>query len=104
MQNSTLFFEHEVFHARVGHLLTGLTEQHHQDDPFDLFNVNIRALKGQDSIDEDFTLRRRQDADLLQVGNKAAAGCIETFEFEVVIDTSAVRCLRMYRLSFMVVG
>ena len=71
------FLKDQVFHARVGELLTGLAEQHHQHHPLDLFNVDIRGLQRQQAVDQQFALRRRQDADLFEIRNVTAT-CAES--------------------------
>ena len=66
------FFENEVFHACVGEFLTGLAEQHHQYHPLDLLDIDVRGLERQQAVNEDLSLWRREDADLLEVGDVAA--------------------------------
>jgi hypothetical protein len=85
------FLENQIFHARVRVFLAGLTEQYHQDNPLDLFDVDIRGLKGQKPIDEEFPLRWRQDSDLLEVNNIPTTIRIEALVLEVIVYASAVR-------------
>ena len=49
-------FENKIFHARVGEFLARLGEQHHQYDPLDLFDVNVRRLQRQQPVNEDLPL------------------------------------------------
>ena len=95
VKSGVLFFEDQIFHPRIREFLTGLTEQHHQDDPLDLLNVDIGSLQGEEAVDQDFTLHRREDADLFEVGNEAATAGIETVELDIIVDTRAVSRLRV---------
>ena len=88
------FLEHQIFHARIGEFLPGLAEQHHQHDPLDLLDVDVRRFERKQPIDKDFPLRGRQNADLFEVGDVAAAAAVETLEFELAEDACAMRRLR----------
>jgi hypothetical protein len=51
------FLKNEVFHTGISLLLAGLAEQHHQDYPFDLLDVDVCCFKGQKAVDEQLALR-----------------------------------------------
>ena len=72
MHSGAFLLEYQVFHTCVGHFLPRLAEQDHQNNPFYLFDIDVRGFERQQAIDEDFALRRRQDADLLKIGDKDA--------------------------------
>lgn len=40
-----VILEHEIFHARVSLLLSGLAEKHHQNDPLDLLDIDVGGLQ-----------------------------------------------------------
>ena len=95
MDGARILFEYQVFHALVSVFLPRLAEQDHQNDPLDLFNIDIRRVQRQQPVDQDFALWWRQDADLLEVGYIATARHIEPILFQVVVNTCAVRRLRV---------
>ena len=104
VETGVLFVEDQVLHTGVGEFLSGLTEKHHQHDPFYLLDIDIGRLQGQQPVDQDFPLRRRQDADLLEVGDEAATAGVETVCLEVVEYPGAVRGLRAANEAIVVVG
>ncbi len=67
--------EYQIFHARVGQLLSGLAGQHHEHYPFDLFQIQLLGVQGQQPVDHDFALTGREDAAGLERGEQAAAQC-----------------------------
>ncbi len=54
-------FVQHVFHPLAGGLLAGLAGQHHQYHPFDLLEAQLLGVEGEQSLDDDFALRRRED-------------------------------------------
>src|SRR5258708_10646444 len=42
-------------------LLSGLTRQHHEHDPLQLFRVELVGIQRQHALDDDLTLLRRQN-------------------------------------------
>jgi hypothetical protein len=84
------FFENEVFHPSVGKLLTGLAKQYHQHNPLDLFDINIRRFQREQAVDENLTLLRGQDADLLEVGNITTTCRVEALLLEIIVDAGTV--------------
>ena len=85
MDGPRILLENEVFHARIRQFLTRLAEQDHQYDPLDLFDIDIRRVQRQQPVDEDFALRWRQDADLLEVSDIASARDIKPLLFQLGI-------------------
>ena len=67
-----------------------MAKQDHQYNPLDLLDIDIRRFERQQAVHKDFTLRRRQDTDLLKVGNVAPAVGIEPLVLELVVDARAV--------------
>src|SRR5579862_8121145 len=52
--------EYQVLHPRIRQLLARLTRQHHEDDPFDLIEIQLLDVQRQQAIDDDLALTRRQ--------------------------------------------
>src|SRR5687767_3365566 len=73
MQRFGTLLEHQVLHACVRLLLPGLGEQHHEHHPLHLVDVDAVGLERHEPVDDDFALGARQDADVLQVQDVAAA-------------------------------
>ena len=48
--------EYQIFHASVGELLSGLAREHHQYDPFDLLQIELLGVQGEQSVDDDLAL------------------------------------------------
>jgi hypothetical protein len=65
MHSGSFLLENQVFHACIGRFLPWLAEQNHQNYPFNLLDIDVRSFQRQQAIDEDFALRRRQNAYLL---------------------------------------
>jgi hypothetical protein len=56
MQRVRALFEDQVFHLSVSGFLARLAEQHHQNDPFDLFDVDFIGLERHQAVDDQFAL------------------------------------------------
>ncbi len=76
MNGRIALVKYEIFHPSVSQFLPRLAKQNHQNNPLNLLDIDIRSLKRQQAIDEDFALRWRENADLFEVGNKAATRSI----------------------------
>ena len=79
----------KIFHPSISQFLTWLAEQNHQNNPLNLLDIDIRCFQRHQAIDENFALRRGENADLFEVGNKAAACRIEPVIFDKIIDARA---------------
>ena len=104
MDRSGVFFKNKVFHAGIIELLSGLAEQHHQYHPFNLFDVDVRGFQRQQAIDQQFALRWRENADVLEVGNVATAVRVESPMLKLVkyacTSRGQVACDNSRRSSF----
>ena len=69
--------EHEVFHLRVGVLLSRLAEQDHHDDPFRLLDIDLLVVEREQPIDDELALRGLQDPDLLELQQIASRRRVE---------------------------
>ena len=88
---------HEVLHAGKGLFLTRLAGQHHEHDPLDLFGIQLLRVQGQQAIQHDLALQRRQDAVPLQVQKKAARLGGQTRQFAIAVETQARGAARLFR-------
>ena len=79
-----IFFEYQVFHPGEGFFLPGLAEQDHQYDPLDLLDIDITRAQRHETIDNELSLSRRQDTDLLEIQDVPAAIRIKSRQFERV--------------------
>ena len=57
MQKFAGMVNHEIFHPRIGGLLSGLIEQDHQDDPFELVEIDIVIFQRHHTVNDQLTRR-----------------------------------------------
>jgi hypothetical protein len=79
--------EYQVRHSRVSLFLARLTKEKHHYDPLDLLDIDIGVIQRQKPIYHQFSLRRRENADLLQMQQIPPAGRIQPFLLEAVEDS-----------------
>ena len=65
--------EHEAFHAGAGEFFARLAGEHHQYYPLQLIDVELRAIEGEQALNDDFTLLTAQNPLALKLKQVAAA-------------------------------
>src|SRR5665213_1888181 len=80
---------HQVLHAGESLFLARLAGEHHEHDPFDLLGVQFLRIQGQQSVQNDFPLQRRQDAVPLQMHQKATRFGGQPGQFPVAVHPHA---------------
>ena len=73
--------EHQILHPGIRQFLSGLARQDHQNDPFDLVQIEFVGIQRQQAIDDDLSLTRRENAGRLQRGQQSAAVGVEPRQF-----------------------
>ena len=56
MQGVGALFEYQIFHLRIGGFLARLIEQHHENDPLDLVDVDFVGLQRHQAVDDELAL------------------------------------------------
>ena len=64
---------HEIFHARAGRFLARLAGQHHQHHPFDLLQVQLFGVEGQEPFDDNLALPGGENAPVLERQEQSSA-------------------------------
>src|ERR1019366_7017102 len=93
--------EYQIFHARVREFLSGLTRQDHQNDPFDLFQIELLGIERQQSIDHNFPLTWRENAAGLERGKQPAALGVQAHEFLWGIDAKRAVAVQVRALALL---
>ena len=55
MQITFVRFKQQFFHLLIGAFISGDIKQHHQHDPFQIFEIEFRIIQGHNAVDNHFT-------------------------------------------------
>ena len=88
--------EDQIFHPRISGFRARLVEQYHEDNPYQLADVEVIGIQGHRAVNNPFAGFRRQYAHLFEKQQKAPAFGVQSLALDIRVE--AQRVVGLWRL------